>query len=125
MHESRASSPQALSPAERALYHQIHPAKLLTDIGATIPALYFGWQRKLVPALVISFLPAAISSAIILKTADLEPYKESALGKYLRKYMTPAMQALRLCGFGIMMVGTWLHKPWVIGAGFATVLFGW
>ncbi len=38
---------------EKRLYHQIHPLKLATDIGATIRFLYLLWERKLLLALLV------------------------------------------------------------------------
>jgi hypothetical protein len=38
---------------ERMLYHQVHPAKLGTDIAAEVTSLYFFWQHELAPALLI------------------------------------------------------------------------
>lgn len=110
---------------EKILYHQIHPLKLATDWGVTPLSLYFFWRHKPVAALAVSFLPAIISSWAITQYADLEPYKQSPLGRYLKKYMTPEMQAVRLGGFGITALGAWSHRAWLISVGFAVVLFGW
>lgn len=38
---------------EKKLYHQIHPAKLGTDIGVTPISLYFLWVHALWPAVLV------------------------------------------------------------------------
>ena len=47
----------SMTPAERTLYHQIHPAKLLIDWLAGLFALYFFWHRNLLPGLLVSIIP--------------------------------------------------------------------
>ena len=110
---------------EKILYHQIHPLKLATDWGVTPLALYFFWRHRSLSGLLVSFLPALIASWAITQYADLEPYKHSPLGRYIKKYMTPEMEAVRFSGFGIMALGAWWHRMWLIPAGLAVVLFGW
>ena len=78
-----------MTPQEKTLYHQIHPLKLCTDISAEFVSLYLFWQRKLIAGLVAMLVPPMIASALILKLANLERYKESAFGRYVRVYMTP------------------------------------
>jgi len=116
-----------MTTEEKLLYHQIHPAKLFTDISVTFPALYLFWHRQLKSGLALSFIPSMLVSAWLIRSdsIDLEPYKNSAAGRYIRRNMTPAMQATRLAGFGVMSLGAWLRKPWLIIAGFRLVVFGW
>jgi hypothetical protein len=57
--------------------------------------------------------------------AGLERLRASAFGRYVRRYMTPAMQALRLAGFAIMAAGAWSHRACLICAGLATTLLAW
>ena len=111
--------------AEKSLYHQIHPLKLLTDGGVTLPALYLLWNRRPLTAFLVAFIPPALASYAIMTYADLEPYKRSAAGRYVKKYMTRQMQIVRLAGAGVMMLGGWLHKPWMFPAGLLIILFGW
>ena len=40
--------------AERALYHQIHPAKLFADIATALVAIDLFWRHALVPGLIIA-----------------------------------------------------------------------
>jgi hypothetical protein len=69
---------------EKQLYHQIHPLKLATDISAEIVSLYLFWKRKLLAGLLVALVPPVIASALIMSLVDLEKYKQSAFGKYVR-----------------------------------------
>jgi hypothetical protein len=110
---------------EKYLYHQIHPLKLFTDWSTGIIALYPLWQHKLALALVIALIPPPIASFLLMRFADLEKYKESAFGKYIRKYMTRQVEAIRFAGYIIMAVGAWTHIIWFIPVGLVIILFGW
>lgn len=110
---------------EKYLYHQIHPLKLFTDFATGILALYPLWQHKLLPAILIALIPPPIVSFLLMRFADLEKYKSSSLGRYIRKYMTRQMEAVRFAGYAVMATGAWIHTVWMIPLGFAIVLFGW
>jgi hypothetical protein len=116
---------KTLTSEERALYHQIHPAKLATDILSTPPSLYLFWRHRPISALIVTFLPAIIASWAVMRYADLEPYKDSAVGKYVRDNMTHAMEGVRFGGLVVMVIGAWFHKPWLFPLGLGIVLFGW
>ena len=102
---------------EKLLFHQVHPAKLATDIGAAIVSLYLLWQHQLVLGLLTHFIPPPIGSAAVIRFADLETYKNSRLGAYLVRYMTPIAQAARLAGDLITVGAAWYQS-------FAGILFG-
>ena len=110
---------------ETFLFHQIHPAKLATDIMAAVVSLYFFWQHDLVAGLLTHFLPPPVGSAFVIAFADLEPYKNSRLGAYLARYMMPAAHAARLIGDIIMIVAAWFHSPVAIGGGLIIILAAW
>lgn len=111
---------------EKSLYHQIHPLKLLTDIGVTFPALYLFWQHQLFAGLIVTFVPSIIVSAFVIRFADLEPYKHSPLGRYIQRYLTsPVITILRLTGLAIMCVGAWGGIFWPIPIGLAIVILAW
>jgi hypothetical protein len=116
----------AMTFQERSFYHQIYPLKLLTDIGITFPALYLFWQHQLIVGLIVTFVPSIIVSALVMRFANLEPYKQSAFGRYFQHYMTSsAVTALRLFGLLVMCVGAWLQVFWLIPMGLAFVVFAW
>ena len=111
---------------EKMLYHQIHPIKLLTDIGVTIPACSLFWQHEIVAAIAMALLPPIIVSVgIVLGDVDLERYKHSSLGRYVRVYMTRTVEAVRLVGFALMAAGSWLHEAWLLPVGVVLVLLAW
>lgn len=110
---------------EKQLYHQIHPLKLATDISAQILSLYCFWRHALLPGLLAMFLPPIIVSLLIVRLVNLEPLKNSSVGRYMRRYMTPAMEGVRLAGTIPMALGAWYHVVWLIPAGLTVTLFGW
>lgn len=114
-----------MNAEEKYLYHQIHPLKLFTDWSTGIVALYPLWQHRLALALVIALIPPPIVSFMLVRFADLEKYKESAFGKYIRKYMTRSVEAIRFAGYVVMVIGAWYHILWLIAAGLIIILFGW
>jgi hypothetical protein len=114
-----------LTLKERILFHQVHPAKLATDIAAAAVSLYFLWQHQLVVGLAIHFIPPPIASAAVLHFANLEPYKASAIGAYLARYMTPTAQATRLAGDLITVVAAWYQSPEGIVLGLVIIVAAW
>ena len=110
---------------EKILFHQVHPAKLATDILAAVISLYFFWQHNLVVGLLIHLIPPPIGSFAVIRFANLEGYKNSQLGAYLLRYMTPTAQAMRLLGNIIIVLAAWFHSPIGIAVGIAIVLAAW
>ena len=96
---------------ERVLYHQIHPAKLYTDIATALVGIDLFWRHELVPGLIVAFVPPALVSAVLLREANLERYRASAMGAYLRRFMPPWVQALRFFGALLMLYSAWYHVP--------------
>jgi hypothetical protein len=114
-----------MSPKEKYLYHQIHPLKLLTDIGAASGSLCLLWRHQLAFALVVMLAPPLLVSFLLMRYADLEPYRQSPFGKYIARSMSHAMEAVRLAGMAVTALGAWHQSLWIIIAGSAIVLFGW
>ena len=114
-----------MTPQEKTLYHQIHPLKLFTDISAEIISLYLFWQRRLLAGILMLLLPPIIISTLIMNLADLEKYKQSAFGRYIRTYMTTPVVLVRISGTVITHIGAWYRLPALIPLGLATVLLGW
>lgn len=110
---------------ERALYHQIHPAKLAADILAGLVSLYAFWNHWLWLGLAIHLVPPIIASALLMRFADLEPLKASPLGRYVGRHMTRAVEGARLAGDLITVLGAWLRLWWVIVLGVAVVAAAW
>jgi hypothetical protein len=114
-----------MSLREKALYHQIHPLKLATDIGAGIVSLVLFWRHAFWLGLAVHLIPPIIASALIMALVDHEPLKASPLGRYIERHMTRAIEGARLLGDLIMVAGAWFHVPWVIGFGLIVVIGAW
>ena len=110
---------------EKALFHQIHPAKVATDVTAEILSLILLWQHFLVYGLIVHFVPCIVASLLLVLFADLERIKISTLGAYVRNFMTPPIEALRLFGDILMVIGAWYHIPVLIGLALALILGCW
>ena len=110
---------------DRVLYHQIHPLKVATDVGTGLAALFFFRQHRLRNGLAVVLIPPAAVSFALIRWADLEPYRRSRAGRYIRRRMTGWAQALRLVGYGLMALGAWLRRPPFVALGLAGILFGW
>jgi hypothetical protein len=111
--------------AERALYHQIHPAKLYVDIATALVAIDLFWRHELVPGLIIALIPPLLVSAVLVREANLERYRSSLMGAYLRQFMPPWVQALRLFGVGVAFYAGWYHFPAGVISGLALVAICW
>ena len=66
-----------------------------------------------------------LASFLVIRLADLEPYKNSRLGAYLVRYMTGTAQATRLVGDIITVFAAWYHSALGIGAGLVLILCAW
>jgi hypothetical protein len=115
----------AMTVQEKVLYHQIHPLKLGTDITAAIVSTYFFWLHNVAFGLITAFVPPVVMSTLLLATQDFTWIRDSAVGRYLKRSMTHAMEAVRLAGTLPMALGAWYHLPWLIALGIPIVLFGW
>jgi hypothetical protein len=118
------ASPDRLTRRERYLVHQIHPAKLATDISVSVVSTVLFWQRRPIAGLLVFVLPAPIASALVLRR-DLSGYRDSAAGRYLLAHMPPSMQAIRSVSAVTIAVGGWRRSPALIVAGVALVCLGW
>jgi hypothetical protein len=114
-----------MTPKEKALYHQIHPAKLATDLAASVISLYFFWQHQLVIALALHFIPPLIASGLLIRYGALERYRDTAFGRYVSRHMTRLIEAVRLFGEIVTIAGAWYHDWLMIAAGFAVILGAW
>jgi hypothetical protein len=112
--------------AERALYHQIHPAKIATDLTAEVVSTVLLWQHRLVPGLVVRLVPPAVTSAILMeRTSDLVHIRDSAAGRFLRDHMSPGAQATRALGDVATAVGAWQRRSSLLLLGWAMIAAGW
>ena len=110
---------------ERALYHQIHPLKLATDVLASVVSLYFFWRHQAVPGFALHYLPPLIVSALLMRYSALERYRDSSFGRYIAGNMTRTIEGVRLFGDLVTIFGAWMHDWLLIAAGFAVVIGAW
>jgi hypothetical protein len=110
---------------EKALYHQIHPLKLIADIGCEPVSLYFFWHHDLALGLATHFVPPIAASLILIRCADFEAIKGSRAGAYLRRNMTRIVEGIRFAGDVVMVLGAWFHRPPLIIAGLIVIVMAW
>jgi hypothetical protein len=60
-----------------------------------------------------------------MRWVDLEPYKHSPFGEYVRRYMTPSAVAVRILGTVVTHMEAWYRRPALLPFGFGLVLVGW
>jgi hypothetical protein len=114
-----------MTRSELLLYHQIHPFKLLVDFGTSFASTWLLWEARWALAAVVAFVPSIVATSLVIGLADLERYKNTPLGHYLPKYMTPKMTALRSLGQLVMWAGAAVHIPWLLPLGFVVIVFAW
>jgi len=114
-----------MTDAEKSLYHQIHPAKLATDWGTGILALFLLWQRQWIGAAVVALIPPILATLLIMRYANLEKQKNSRFGHYIKDSMARWAETLRLLGYALMGTGAWVHLTWMMVAGLLVIVFAW
>ena len=110
---------------ERLLYHQIHPAKLLTDWCAAVVSFYFLWQHQLALGVAIAIVPPVLVSIAVIQFSDLYGYKKSRMGRYVHKYMSMEAHATKLFGFLVSAAGAWYNLLPVVVVGIILVVLVW
>ena len=110
---------------EKALFHQIHPAKLAVDILSEPVSLYFFWRHDLGLGLTTHFVPPILASAVAILFFDLERQKASRFGRYIARFMSRGVEATRLFGDIVMGIGAWYRSPSVIAGGILIVILAW
>jgi hypothetical protein len=111
--------------SDRLLYHQIHPLKLITDVSTATAAAFLLWEHRLGPALVVGFVPSVLVSAVLIRWADLDRYRDSSFGRYVGRFMTRRVEIARLAGLVPLWGGAWVRDSVVIGIGAAWILGCW
>ena len=106
------------------LLHQVHTAKLATDISAGIVSGWLMWQRRVPAALLAGFVPAAVASALVMRR-DLSVLADTRRGRYVMAHMPPVAQALRLAGQVVVWRAEYEHRLAGIVVGHALVAAGW
>ena len=115
----------ALTLRERLLYHQIHPAKLFADISTALIGIDLFWRHELAAGLIIALVAPVLVSAVLVQEADLEGYRSSGMGAYLRRFMPPWVQAVRHFGIALAFYASWYDVPAGVIGGLALVAVCW
>ena len=107
------------------LVHQVHPAKLATDISASVVSGWLFWHHRLLSGLLVHYISPVLGSALVLRYADVDRLADTAAGKYVLRHMPAPMVALRLAGDTLIATGAWRRRPAYIWVGLALVPLGW
>jgi hypothetical protein len=110
---------------DRILYHQIHPLKLATDWGTAFGAAYLLWRHAPLPALLLGIIPSVVVSMVLVRWADLAPYRDSSFGRSLRHHMSPSVEGARLLGLVPFWGGAWQQRPVLMVSGVLWILGCW
>ncbi|MEV4312313.1 hypothetical protein [Actinocrispum sp. NPDC049592] len=114
-----------MTRAERLLYHQIHPAKLATDVATSFASCWLLWEAQWVAAVVVAFVPSVVMTALLVWQADLERLRDTPAGRYVAGFMTRRVEAVRFGGQIVMWAGAAAHVPWLVPFGFMVIVFAW
>jgi hypothetical protein len=106
------------------LLHQIHSAKLATDISADVVSTWLMWHRQPRMALLLAHVPPALASATVTRW-DLSPLQATRRGRYVLIHMTPSAQALRYLGQIFVWHAAYRHRPAGIFLGHIIIAAGW
>jgi hypothetical protein len=113
-----------LNRRQRYLVHQIHPAKLTTDIAASVLSTILFWRRRPIPGMVVVLVPPVIVSALLLGR-DLDRWGETAAGRYVLAHMPPSMQTVRAVSAVVTAVGAWRRSAVLLAVGYGLTVLGW
>ena len=106
------------------LLHQVHPAKLATDISADVVSTWLMWQRRPRAALLLAHAAAALASATVTG-CDLSPLQTTRRGRYVLSHMPPSAQALRYLGQVLAWYAAYRHRPAGVALGHVLIAAGW
>jgi hypothetical protein len=115
----------ALTFRERALYHQIHPAKLAVDISSSIVSTWLLWNHQLIYGILVTFPPSIAVSALMIWRMNFQRQKDSAFGRYIAVHMTRTATTVRSAGQIVVWAASWIHAIWGIVVGAAIIVLGW
>ena len=110
---------------DKLLYHHAHPAKLLVDVVCAIIAAWLFWEQHLLRAVAVGLVPPALASAIVLQFADLERVKQSAIGRYVTRYMSLLLHVTAVAGVIIVWLAAWYRSIFYCVVGLLIVTFAW
>jgi hypothetical protein len=111
--------------AEKVLVHQVHPAKIGTDVTASVISNVLLWNGRARAAVAVRVLLPVAGSLAVLALADLDALAATRRGRYVLAHMPPSAQAVRLAGDALMGVGAHRRSVPLLVAGAAVIAAGW
>jgi len=114
-----------MRPAEKALVHQVHPAKIGMDVTASVISNILLWRGRPKAALAARAVLPAAGSLAVLAMADLDALAATRRGRYVLAHMPPSAQALRLAGDALMGWAAHRRRVTLLVAGAAVIAAGW
>lgn len=108
---------------DRVVYHQVHPAKLITDPLSGFLATILLWRRHVPSGLIVAILPPAAVSSLLIRRANLRPQRRSPLGHYAKAVPLWTLVP-RLIGYAVLLGGAWQRNRLVCVVGVVLALLG-
>lgn len=109
---------------DKIRYVEIHPFKISADIFGGIIGIYLLWQHYLILALSITYLPSFATGFLLMKYVNLEKYKNSKAGRYI-KDKSLLFEMISFMGQAVIGLGAWYHNMSVIVIGAFTIGFSY
>ena len=111
--------------ADKAVVHQVHPAKIGADLTASVISNALLWNGRPKAAIAARVLLPVAGSLAVLSLADLDALATTWPGRYALAHMPPSAQATRLAGDALMGVGAHRRSVALIIAGAIVIAAGW
>jgi hypothetical protein len=111
--------------ADGAVIHQVHGAKIGTDVAAAVVSNMLLWRDRPTVALVVRVILPVAGSAAVLALADLDGLSRTRRGRYVLVHMPPSAQAVRLAGDAVMGLGAYRRSAKLLLAGATMIGVGW
>jgi hypothetical protein len=111
--------------ADKAVVHQVHPAKIGADLTASVISNALLWNGRPKAAIAARVLLPVAGSLAVLSLADLDALATTWPGRYALAHMPPSAQATRLAGDALMGVGAHRRNATLLVAGAAVIAAGW
>jgi hypothetical protein len=111
--------------ADKAVVHQVHPAKVGADVTASVISNALLWKGRPKAAITVRALLPAAGSLAVLSLADLDRLATTRPGRYVLAHMPPSAQAVRLAGDALMGLGAHRRSAALLIAGALVIAAGW
>jgi hypothetical protein len=111
--------------ADKAVVHQVHPAKIAADLTASVISNALLWTGRPKAAIAVRVLLPVAGSLAVLSLADVDAVATTRPGRYVLAHMPPSAQATRLAGDALMGVGAHRRSVALIIAGAIVIAAGW